>query len=95
MLLKLLEHDLDSALELRIVAGGNGLRIILDLDVRSDAVILDLKLTVQAVESSARRSDGAAVEGENRLLEGVLESMTVMRSPWATNTRCMAGSVVM
>src|SRR5580704_12933831 len=57
-----LEREGDGALDLRVVPLPHERRVLFDLDVRGDAVVLDLPLTVGAVESPARGGDDAAVD---------------------------------
>ena len=57
MALQLLQRDRDRPLELRVVAFADELRILLDLDVRRDAAVLDFPFSRQAVDRPARRGD--------------------------------------
>src|SRR5579885_127080 len=55
------QGDLDGLLKLRVVALADELRVVLDFNVRSDAVVLDLPLALQPVDGDARRGDMPAV----------------------------------
>src|SRR5580658_3107994 len=62
MLFQLLGDVLDRAVQLRIVPGGHRFWIVFDLDIRLDAVVLDLELAGKPVERGARGGDAPTVE---------------------------------
>src|SRR5580704_12210895 len=61
MLLKRIQHDLDSLLELRIVAFANELGIELDFDIGRDATVLHFPFALGSVNGPSWRRDAAAV----------------------------------
>src|SRR5262245_54561518 len=61
VLLQFLHDQLDRLLELRVLAGNNIGRPLLDLDVRSDAFILDGEAGLWGPEGEAGGGDAAAV----------------------------------
>src|SRR6202451_409321 len=57
-----LHHYLDRFVEVRVVALTPGGGIEIDIEIRSDAMVFDFPLAVQAVDRGARRGDVAAIE---------------------------------
>src|SRR6185437_9346333 len=62
MLAQLLHQIGDGAFELRIVPRALGLRIVVDVDIRRDAAVLDFPIAFQSSQRPARRGDGTAVD---------------------------------
>src|SRR5690349_21218875 len=62
LLLELLEDDLDSLLELRVLAGDDVGGELLDVDIRRDADIFDAVAFFRGPERQVRCGDAAAVD---------------------------------
>ena len=68
--LQVVQHQLNASFELDIVACRHILGQLFDSHVGSDAVVLDLPLAVESVDSVTGRVDMAAVEQRERALTG-------------------------